>query len=398
MSPEHNQMETDGAEHVLQSAQNDAGGGLLLSAPVPVQLDKWLAALWEHGGTDLIVTAGAPPLLRVDGQIIPMPGREPLTPAETSLVVHELVGPDLAATFERQKQIDFAFSWRAQARLRGNAFMQKGTSALALRMLTLQIPTMDQLNLPATVQGWAELPRGLVLVTGPTGSGKSTTLASMLDHINTHQARHIVTIEDPIEYFHFHKRGAVNQREVGPDTNSFADGLRAVLREDPDVLLIGEMRDPESIQAALTIAETGHLVFATLHTNDTAQTFDRIVDVFPAERQPQIRLQLAHTLAGVLHQMLIPRIGGGRVAAFDVLNATQAVRNLVREGKTRQIRNIVATGQREGMQTLEASLSELVALDVITYEEAIQHSLYPDEVGRPAPLETEFGNGAPPAA
>ncbi|MDP2709784.1 MAG: PilT/PilU family type 4a pilus ATPase [Solirubrobacteraceae bacterium] len=400
MTEHVNRMQTDGAEHTLHSAQNDAGGSLLTSAPVPALLDACLTALWDHGGTDLIITAGAPPLLRIDGEIHPMEGRQTLTSAVTSSVIRELLGPELTAVFERNKQADFAFSWRDQARLRGNAFMQKGTAALALRMLTLQIPTMDQLNLPATVQGWTDLPRGLVLVTGPTGSGKSTTLASMLDHINTHQARHIVTIEDPIEYFHFHKRGAVNQREVGPDTNSFADGLRAVLREDPDVLLIGEMRDPESIQAALTIAETGHLVFATLHTNDTAQTFDRIVDVFPAERQPQIRLQLAHTLAGVLHQLLIPRVDGGRVAAFDVLNATQAVRNLVREGKTRQIRNIVATGQREGMQTLEMSLSELVVVGVIGYGEALEHSLYPDEVVAPAAAEPALDGGAaaaPPA-
>jgi twitching motility protein PilT len=236
------------------------------------------------------------------------------------------------------------------------------------------------------VRRWATLPRGLCLVTGPTGSGKSTTLAAMLDEINQTQPRHIVTIEDPIEYVHMHKRGAINQREVGTDTRSFADGLRAVLREDPDVVLIGEMRDPESIQAALTIAETGHLVFATLHTNDTSQTFDRIVDVFPADRQPQIRLQLAHTLCGVLHQLLIPRLGGGRVAAFDVLQATQAVRNLVREGKTRQIRNVILTSSRDGMQTLEASLTMLIAEGVVDYDTAITHSLYPQEIERPEEL------------
>jgi twitching motility protein PilT len=360
----------------------DEAGGMLARAELPELVDTCLAALWEIRGTDLILTAGAPPLLRVDGQIRPYEGHGVMLPEDTESVINELMGERARAIFEHERQVDFAFSWRDQARLRGNAFMQKGTVALALRMLSLQIPTMAELGLPQSVRAWAELPRGLVLVTGPTGSGKSTTLASMIDHINTYQTRHIVTIEDPIEYYHFHKGGAVNQREVGADTNSFADGLRAVLREDPDVLLIGEMRDPESIQAALTIAETGHLVFATLHTNDTGQTFDRIVDVFPAERQPQIRLQLAHTLAGVLHQLLIPRIGGGRVAAFDVLNATQAVRNLVREGKTRQIRNVVATGQREGMQTLEASLSELVRDHVIDYEQATVHSLYPDEVAR----------------
>ncbi|HEX4345120.1 MAG TPA: PilT/PilU family type 4a pilus ATPase [Solirubrobacteraceae bacterium] len=367
---------------------------MLARTDIPPLVDACLDALWNAQGTDLILTAGAPPLLRIDGQLLPAPGHPVLDGDQTAAVIGELMGDAMASRFVVEKQIDFAFSWRDQARLRGNAFMQKGTAALALRMLTLQIPSMELLGLPEAVRAWTDLPRGLVLVTGPTGSGKSTTLAAMIDHINTYQSRHIVTIEDPIEYYHFHKRGAVNQREVGSDTNSFADGLRAVLREDPDVLLIGEMRDPESIQAALTIAETGHLVFATLHTNDTGQTFDRIVDVFPAERQPQIKLQLAHTLAGVLHQLLIPRIGGGRVAAFDVLNATQAVRNLVREGKTRQIRNVVSTGQREGMQTLESSLSDLVLADVITYEEALVHSLYPDEVVRPAPPPPIF---VPPA-
>jgi twitching motility protein PilT len=356
---------------------------------LPALVDTCLATLWDAHGTDLILTAGAPPLLRVDGQIYPADGQPVLEPHDTAAVIGELMGEELATRFVTEKQIDFAFTWRDQARLRGNAFMQKGTTALALRMLTLEIPSMELLGLPQTVRDWTELPRGLVLVTGPTGSGKSTTLASMIDHINTSQARHIVTIEDPIEYYHFHKRSAVNQREVGPDTNSFADGLRAVLREDPDVLLIGEMRDPESIQAALTIAETGHLVFATLHTNDTGQTFDRIVDVFPAERQPQIKLQLAHVLAGVLHQLLIPRIGGGRIAAFDVLNATQAVRNLVREGKTRQIRNVVATGQRDGMQTLESSLNGLLRAEVISHEVAVAHSLYPDEIVLPAPPQVE---------
>jgi twitching motility protein PilT len=356
---------------------------------MPRLLHDCLSMLWERRGTDVHVSAGTPVMLRIDGKLEPAPGCGVLTGADTDAVISALLGPVLTERLWAVGQVDFSLTWAQAGRLRGNAYLQKGTVALALRLLTLEIPTMEALGLPASVQAWASLPRGLVLVTGATGSGKSTTLASILGHINGTQQRHLVTIEDPIEYVHTHRRGLVNQREVGADTVSFADGLRAVLREDPDVLLIGEMRDPESIQAALTIAETGHLVFATLHTNDSSQTFDRIVDVFTADRQPQIRLQLAHTLCGVLHQQLIPRIGGGRVAAFDVLQATQAVRNLVREGKTRQIRNVVLTGMRDGMQTLESSLSALVIAGVVDYWEAVQHSMYPAEI--------EGGRSGPPA-
>ncbi|MGQ0463970.1 MAG: type IV pilus twitching motility protein PilT [Sporichthyaceae bacterium] len=365
------------------------GTAELSAQDIPPFVDDCLNTLWERRGSDLLLTVGAPPLLRLDGKLQPSPS-EPLSAEESHNLVTTLLGPRMTNVLYSVGQADFAITWRGQARLRGNAFLQKGTAALALRMLPLQVPTMDDLRLPYSVREWTTLPRGLVLVTGPTGSGKSTTLAAMLNEINANQPRHIVTIEDPIEYVHKHKRGAINQREVGTDTRSFSDGLRAVLREDPDVVLIGEMRDPESIQAALTIAETGHLVFATLHTNDTSQTFDRIVDVFPADRQPQIRLQLAHTLCGVLHQLLIPRLGGGRVAAHDILQATQAVRNLVREGKTRQIRNIILTGSREGMQTLETSLNGLIAQGLVDYDEACAHSLYPAEIEKPYdPSEAE---------
>ncbi|MFI8348506.1 type IV pilus twitching motility protein PilT [Streptomyces sp. NPDC085596] len=222
-----------------------------------------------------------------------------------------------------------------------------------------------------------------MLVTGPTGSGKSTSLAALIDYVNTHRSVHILTIEDPIEYLHRHKCSAVSQREVGTDTDSFPAALRSALREDPGVLLLGETRDPESISAALTIAETGHLVFATLHTNDTSQTLDRIVDVFPAEQQPQFRLQLAHTLVGILNQTLIRRTGGGRAAAFEVLVGTSVIRNLIREGKTRQIRNMISTGHREGMQTLETSLNTLVATGAVTYERAVQHTAHPEDIRRP---------------
>ena len=310
----------------------------------------------------------------------------PLEAEDIEKIVRRVVGEELAERFAHEKQVDFSFSWEDKARLRGNAFRQQGSVALALRMIPYAIPSLHDLGLPPVVEQWMRLPQGFILVIGATGTGKSTTLASMLDYINSHRAVHILTIEDPIEYVHQHKRGAVNQREVGYDTDSFADALRSALREDPDVLLVGEMRDPESIQAALTIAETGHLVFATLHANDTSQALDRIVDVFPAEHQPQIRLQLASTLAGILYQQLIPRIGGGMVAAFEVLVGTAGVRNMIREGKTRQIRNAVATGVRDGMSTLEMSLSDLVARQVVTYDDAVARSLYPKEVKPLAPV------------
>ncbi|MGW4649828.1 type IV pilus twitching motility protein PilT [Kitasatospora sp. NPDC004289] len=352
------------------------------SGPGAAVISHLLDELWARGGSDLLLTAGAAPFLRVDGALRRVEGAV-LTEAEVDRLVTGVLGAELTARFRRDRQVDFAFSWGERARLRGNAFVQRGASALALRIIPFAVPSAEQLGLPTVVTGWAGLPRGFVLVTGPTGSGKSTSLAALLDHVNTHRAAHVLTIEDPIEYLHHHKRSAVNQREVGTDTESFPAALRAALREDPDVLLLGEMRDPESISAALTIAETGHLVLATLHTNDTAQTLDRIVDVFPAAQQPQVRLQLAHTLVGVLNQTLVPRIGGGRAAAFEVLVATPAIRNLIREGKTRQIRNVIATGHRDGMQTLETGLNALVAAGTVAHQEALRHTAHPEEIHRP---------------
>jgi len=346
-------------------------------------VDPLLAEVWGLAGTDLLLTTGSPPLVRIDGTLRSLAQHPVLAPGDVERLVVSVLGARLAETFEESKQVDFAFSWRDTARVRGNAFRQRGTTALALRIIPFAIPTFEELRTPTVVRQWGMLPKGFVLVTGPTGSGKSTTLAAMVDYINTHRAIHIITIEDPIEYLHHHKRSAVNQREVGVDTESFASALRSALREDPDVVLVGEMRDPESIQAALTIAETGHLVLATVHTNDTAQTLDRIVDVFPSSQQPQVRLQLTHTLVGILNQALVPRISGGRVAAYEVLVATHGIRNLIREGKTRQIRNLVATGQRDGMQTLEASLTDLVARGVVSYEEALLSTLHAEDVKPP---------------
>jgi len=265
-------------------------------------------------------------------------------------------------------------------RYRGNAFFQRNTMALALRVIPVEIPTLEELGVPEQVKGLLTRAQGLVLVTGPTGSGKSTTLAAMLGWINENRACHIVTIEDPIEYVHIHKMSAINQREVGDDTRSFERALRSVLREDPDVLLVGEMRDQDSIQTTLTIAETGHLVFATLHTNDTATALDRLVDVFPTDRQEQIRVQLASTLLGVIAQRLVPKVDNGMVAAFEVMFANHAVRNLVRVGRTAQIRNVILTGHREGMQTLEMDLTRLVAQGVISHEDAASRAAVPREV------------------
>ena len=352
-------------------------------AEIPVLIETCLRELWQRRGTDLILSAGTQPMMRLDGELHPASGQPILDAGILNAAIAEMLGPELNETLHHRRQVDFAVGWHDVARLRGHAFLQRGSMALALRVLPLAIPSMQDLALPPVVQSWTDLRQGLVLVAGQTGSGKSTSLASMLDDINTRHQRHIVTIEDPIEYWHGRKRGVVNQREVGTDALTFAEGLRGVLREDPDVVLIGEMRDPESIGAALTIAETGHLVFATLHTNDTAQTFDRIIDVFPAEHQPQVRIQLAQTLVGVVHQTLIPIIGGGRVAAHEVLIGNSGVRNLVREGKTSQIHTSIITGRAEGMQTLEHSLTELVRRGLITMEQAMEHSHHPEELQAP---------------
>jgi len=364
-----------------------------MSAPSAAPINDFLSILWDTGATDLLLSVDSPPLIRIDGALRPLDG-PPLSARDTERLVYGVLGEHLTERFQRDKEVDFSFSWMGRARLRGNAFLQKGTVGLALRAIPFAIPSIEDLAMPAMVHEWCRKPRGFVLVTGATGSGKSTSLAAMIDRINSTRSLHILTIEDPIEYMHVHKRSAVHQREVGTDTDSFQNALRAALREDPDVVLVGEMRDPESISAALTIAETGHLVFATLHTNDTAQTLDRIVDVFPAEQQPQVRLQLAHTLLGILNQQLVPKIGGGRVAAFEVLVGTPAVRNLIREGKTRQLRNLVATGQRDGMQTIEASLTDLVARGLVAYEDAVLLTLQPDAVKRPmAPASATAASG-----
>jgi len=351
-----------------------------MTEPSIAPVESYVEELWERDATDLLLTVGAPPLMRIDGNLTPVPGAAPLTSDDSEKIISELAGSELFERLHRDREIDFSFGWADRARLRANAFHQRGALSLSLRIIPYEIPSMADLGLPNVTDRLVRLPQGLILVTGPTGAGKSTSLASMLDWINTNRACHIITIEDPIEYVHRNKRAAVDQREVGIDTLTFERGLRAAFREDPDVLLIGEMRDNETIRAALTLAETGHLVFATLHTNDAAQTVDRIVDVFPAEQQAQIRVQLAGSLEAIVSQRLIPRSAGGMVAAFEVLIATYAARNIVRDGRSNQLRNVIMTGAQEGMQTLEVALTNLVNDGLISREEAVNHSLHPNEV------------------
>jgi twitching motility protein PilT len=346
------------------------------------EIEPWLQILWEQHGSDLLLAGGSAPRIRVNGALTPIDGAVPLSGEEIDNLVQTLLTPQLAATFETQQDVDFSFSWGDRARLRGSAFTQRGETALALRIIPARIPSFEDLGLPSVAESLAKLPRGFVLVTGPTGSGKSTTLAAIIDRINDTRSLHILTIEDPVEYVHHHKMSAVSQREIGSDSPSFDRALRSALREDPDVLLIGEMRDVESIQIALTMAETGHLVFATLHTNDAPQAIDRVIDVFPAARQEQIKVQLSSSLAAVLAQRLVPKIGGGMVAAFEVLIATNPVRNLIREGRSNQLMNIMTTNQQEGMRTLETSLADLIRSGTVAYEDALALSAHPKELAR----------------
>jgi twitching motility protein PilT len=308
-----------------------------------------------------------------------------LSREDTERIVTSLLPPEVKEEFLREKDADFSFGWEDRARFRANAFVQRGAMGLSLRLIPFRIPTFDELGLPEIIERWVRVPRGLVIATGPTGAGKSTTLASIVDRINQQRPCHIITIEDPIEYVHQHNMAAIEQREVGLDTSSFVRGIRAALRADPDVLLVGEMRDLDTIQTTLTMAETGHLVLGTLHTNDTSQAVDRLVDVFPTGRQAQIRVQLANSLTGIVYQQLLPRNDGGQVAAFEVMVATHATRSLIRDGKSNQLRNVLLTGQSDGMQTLEQALSDLVRRGVVTHEEALGRSLYPKEVAKPGP-------------
>jgi twitching motility protein PilT len=346
--------------------------------------DQMLVTLLQStvaaGASDLHLSVGRPPSVRRDGLLIPFDGVGVLTTQDTERIVLSLLEDFQRKELDEVQQVDFSFGLEGLGRFRANAYKQRNSLALALRVIPYRVRSLEELGAPAAAIDLLNRPFGLILVVGPTGSGKSTTLAAMIDRVNETKPLHILTIEDPVEYLHTHKMSMVNQREVGTDVLSFTDGLRSALREDPDVILLGEMRDLDSIAITLTLAETGHLVFATLHTNDASQALDRIVDVFPAERRDQIQIMLAGSLQGVISQRLLPAEGGGRVAAYEVLMANDAVRNLLREGKTRQLRNTMISAQQEGMQTIEMDLARLVASGIISFETAASVSAYPKEI------------------
>jgi len=344
-------------------------------------LHQLLKAMVEKGASDLHITTGSPPQLRIDGKLVPL-RTAPLGPVETKQLCYSILTDAQKHKFEEENELDLSFGVKALSRFRANIFMQRGAVAGAFRTIPFKILTFQELGLPPVVTELAKKPRGLVLVTGPTGSGKSTTLASIIDKINTDRHEHIVTIEDPIEYLHPHKNCLVNQREVGADTQSFKKALKYILRQDPDVVLIGEMRDLETIEAALVISETGHLAFATLHTNSCVQTINRILDVFPPYQQPQVRAQLSFVLEGVLSQNLLPRASGnGRVLAVEVMVPNPAIRNLIREDKVHQIYSQMQVGQSKfGMQTFNQSLAMLFQRKLITMEEALGRSSDAEEL------------------
>lgn len=346
------------------------------------RIEILLEEVIKKKASDLHLQVGLPPMLRVDGALTPVAGADVLTDESIESLVFAILDEDQKQILLKDKEFDFSFAFGDLGRFRVNAFHERGNLAAALRLITNEILTVEQLGLPPIVSKFAEYPRGLVLVTGPTGSGKSTTLAAMIHKINTERSEHIITIEDPIEYTHKSKRSVIVQREVHYDTYSFSAALRSALREDPDVVLIGEMRDLETIASAITIAETGHLVFATLHTNSAAQSIDRMIDVFPPHQQPQIRSQLSNILMSVVSQRLIPAVGGGRIAAAEILIATPAVRNIIREGKTHQLEAVIQTGSEFGMQSMDKTLAGLVHNGQITYDEARNYAVDLDELDR----------------
>jgi twitching motility protein PilT len=342
-----------------------------------------LLAVVKNKASDLHLTAGSPPMLRIRGGLVAMEGMPTLTPTDTREIVYAILNNSQRQRLETDWQLDFAYSIPGVGRFRVNTYFQRGTLGAAFRIIPSETVPLEKLGMPTVIREFATKPRGIVLVTGPTGSGKSTTLASIINEINETRDEHIMTIEDPIEFLHSHKRCIVNQRELGADAPSFALALKAALRQDPDVILVGEMRDMETIGTALTAAETGHLVFATLHTQDAPQTIDRIIDVFPPEQQGQIRAQLSIGLQGVVTQTLVPTAdGNGRCVAAEILVPTPGVRNLIREGKTHQVYSLIQTGAQHGMQTMDASLAGLVKMGHITMAAAESRSSQPAELRR----------------
>lgn len=377
---------------------------MAMTDPVPqISLSDLLRKLSELGGSDLHVTTGTPPQVRVDGHIRPLEGYRSLTSSDTKQLAYSVLTDAQKHRFEENLELDFSFGVKGLSRFRANIFNQRGAVGAVFRAIPYEIKSFEALGLPAVVKQLCEKPRGLVLVTGPTGQGKSTTLAAMIDKVNNDRHEHILTIEDPIEFLHNHKNCIVNQREVNADTHGFPDALRTALRQDPDVVLVGEMRDLETIESALRIAETGHLTFATLHTNSASSTINRIIDVFPSEQQSQVRAQLSLVLEGILCQALLPKASGeGRAMALEILIPNAAIRNLIREDKVHQIYSMMQTGQDKfGMQTFNQALSTLYHKRLITLEVAMQRSSNVDElrelIDRGAGINSGNG-GSPPKA
>jgi twitching motility protein PilT len=344
-----------------------------------IHADDLLRMVVEKGASDLHLAVGVPPILRIDGELAATPF-EKLTAQDSQRLVYDILTDEQIQRYEANFELDFSYSLAKISRFRVNAYRDKGTVASAFRVIPTRIPTIRELSLPTTLEELTRKPRGLVLVTGPTGSGKSTTLAAMVNQINTESSKHIITIEDPIEYLHQHRMSVINQRELGIDTKAFGNALKSALREDPDVILVGEMRDLDTISTAITCAETGHLVFSTLHTNNAPQTIDRMVDVFPPSQQEQIRFMLSNNLEAVICQQLIPKIGmPGRVCCMEIMIASAAIRNLIRESKAHQITSVIQTGANLGMQTMDQCLRDLYQKGLISYDEALSRAMNQEE-------------------
>jgi len=354
-----------------------------------LSLRELLEIMVKGNASDLHITVGIPPIIRIDGKLV-RTDLDDLSPEDTKKLAYSIMNEKQRLKFEENSELDLSFGVEQLSRFRCNIFMQRGNVAMAIRQIPQKVPTFEELGIPKQVIELTKQPRGLVLVTGPTGSGKSTTLAALLDKINKEQYKHIITIEDPIEYLHRHQNCIINQREVHADTVSFASSLKYALRQDPDVILIGEMRDFETMEAALTISETGHLAFATLHTNSAAEAVNRIIDVFPTTQQEQVRVQLSFVLQAIVTQQLIPKIGGGRALALEILMATPAIRAVIRDDKVHQIYSLIQAGQKFGMKTMNQSLYELYSARKITINDAVSHSSSPAEleemINRKAPI------------
>ncbi|HHI03002.1 MAG: type IV pili twitching motility protein PilT [Candidatus Zixiibacteriota bacterium] len=338
-----------------------------------VGLRQLLEEMVKAGASDLHLTVGSPPVIRVDGKLSQMP-YDPLTPEITKKLAYSIMSEKQRLKFENNSELDLSFGIENLSRFRGNVFVQRGNVAVALRRIPYEVMTFEELELPKVIADLAKLQRGLILVTGPTGSGKSTTLAAIIDKINRERQCHIITVEDPIEYLHRHQQSIINQREVHSDTNSFASALKYALREDPDVVLVGEMRDLETIESALTISETGHLVFATLHTNSTSESINRIIDVFPTNQQDQVRVSLSFCLQAIVSQCLLPKIPRGRVLALEIMTVTPAIRALIRDDKVHQIYSMIQSGQKYGMKTMNQSLAEHYISGKISINDAMSYS------------------------